>query len=595
MFCGKCGNPMDDNAAFCPNCGALAENNASAAEPVQEVEYYVETEVLSPEENNVQYYAPQPVYPSMDLNTAGEVAKPKKKRSKKPLLIVVIAVVLIAAVLAVFNWNRITVLFDRTFSKPDAQNTKVYQNAISKTFDSVTGSGKEDKASSVDLSNMGVDAEIRLNIDDQILSMIPTQGMDISWLSDIAIGYDLSVKDDLAKVVLDMILGDTSIISAEAIADMDSMELYASVPELNDKAIYVNLMDLMEQSGAMAVLDPEMMAMLAEVIPSADTLESIANRYVGVVMSGFGQVEKSNEKVEVSGISQKLYVLTATMDEDDLLKLAENLIKTLKKDEDIKSIILSLEEYVGQEGLYDSFTESMDEALDALSESDSEDMPDIKLTLVTYLNDVNDIVGIKVKASSDGEKIEPFSWVHVEQGKKFASEIEISSGMESLVIEGSGETDKAKNAEYVITFADQDILIIELKDYISNEEQHSGTVRIMPSENVMEMLLSEASLNDSIADLIGSADPALEIKFNNNAQGSNGSVALAVGNKSLITISVSAKTKTPDAIEIPEDYIEMQDEDSIMEWVETMNPEFLDTLMDRLIEAGVPAELFAFN
>ena len=596
MFCGKCGNFMDDNAAFCPNCGAAAGNDFQAAEPVEEVQYYAETEVLSPEANNNQYYSqPQPVYPAFDLNTAGEVAKPKKKAKKAPFLIGGIAVVLIAALLVVFNWSNVSSFFERTFSAPDKLQTNVYEDVVSKTFDKVISSDEENSAPAVDPSNMGINGELRINIDEQILSMIPTEGIDVSFLSDIAVGYDLSVKNNLEKMVLDMILGDTSIISAETIVNLETLEFFASIPDLNDRAIYMNLKEIMEQNGMTSAIDPEMLEMLAEVIPSAETLEAIATRYVGLVMSGFGDVEKTTEKVAVSGISQNLHVLNATMDEKDLLALAEKLIETLQKDEDIESIILNLEEHMGQEGMYDSFAESMNQALESLAETDTDDMGDVKITLVTYLNDANDIVGITVKASMEDSKIEPFSWVTVEQGKKFATEVVVSTGSEEIVLEGSGENGETMNAEYVLSFDGNDIVIVELKDYVSNEEKLSGTVRISLPEAILEDLIANANLNDSIAELIGSAEPALEIKVDNNNQGGNVSVALTVGSKNLLSISASAQYTSPDSIELPEDYVEMQDEDSAMAWMETMNPDFLDTLMDRLIEAGVPAELFAFT
>lgn len=95
-------------------------------------------------------------------------------------------------------------------------------------------------------------------------------------------------------------------------------------------------------------------------------------------------------------------------------------------------------------------------------------------------------------------------------------------------------------------------------------------------------------------DLIGTAEPALEMKIDSNGQVGNVSYALTVGTKNLVAISINSKVTTADSIVLPEKYVEMTADSDGSEWMETMNPEFLDTLMDRLIEAGVPAELFAF-
>lgn len=604
MFCGKCGSPMDDNAMFCPNCGSAAGNQEAASAPAAATEYYAETEILMPaEQNNQQYsqpYAPayaEPEAPAFALNTEGAESKPKKKKSKAPILIAAIVAVVAAALLVVLNWNNVSGFVERTFSSPEKLQASVYEDAVGQVFDTVTGSKSEKKdETKIDLSNLGVEGELRVSVDKQILDMIPAQGMDLGFLSNIALGYDLSVKDALGKLVLDVILGDTTIASADAILNSDTLELYASVPELNDQALYLNLKEMIEENmgySAMGSIDPEMLETLKKVIPSEEVLRTIAARYVSLVMSGFGEVEKSNEKMEVADISQKLHVLEATMDEDDLLKIAETLIKTLKKDKEIEAIIANVEEAAGQEGLYDAFMEAMEKAEAELSEIDSDDMPSFKLTLVTYLNDTNDIVGMTAKLSAEGEKLEPFSWLRVEQGKKFASEIVVSSGSQSIVIEGSGETGDSTNSEYVLRFDGEEILTVSVKDYVDNDQQISGTVRIAPSDAILDNVMS--NMNDVVSGLLGSADPSLEIKFFKNADKVELAVGLAVGSKNLLAVSTSATLTAPDDIAVPENYVEISEDSDPSQWLETMNPDFLETLMDRLIEAGVPAELFVMG
>ena len=602
MFCGKCGNPLEDDSRFCCNCGAPveeipAEPAASVEEtPVAENAAPAE-EVMDVQENVVEEAVQELDQPEFMLNTEGEIAKPKKKISAIPFLIGGIVVIAAVALLAFLNWSNFSGFFTRTFSSPEKLQTKVYEDVVANAFDKVTVSEDNKKGEQTfDPTNMGAEGEMRLTIDDQLLSLIPANGMDMSWLSDIAIGFDSSVKDNLAKMAMSVILGDTKIASADMVMDQESMEYWISVPELNDKAIYMNYLDILEESGmAMSALtDSEMIAELEKVMPSQDVIETIAKRYVGVLMSNFGDVEKSTETVKVSGVSQKLHVLKATMDEDDLLENAENLIKTLKKDKDIKEIILDIEEYAGEEGIYDSFIEALDEALETLDEEDM-DLPSFKLTLLTYLNDANDIVGITVKASSMGAKLEPLSWVRVEQGKKFASELVISAGPESLVFEGKGEKAKTTNSKYTLSYNGDEILTVKVQDYISDDTKTAGTLRITLSKDIMDEVMSGADLPESVLDLIGSADPALEIQFN-IAEGESGSfsIALAAGTKKLVTLALSTKLTAPDAIQIPENVVEFKDEESLTEWTETMNEDFLSTLMERLIEAGVPAELFAF-
>ncbi len=603
MFCGKCGNPVDDDSRFCGNCGAPVEKEIPA-EPVAPVEEVPVSEPAAPaeevmdvQENVVEETVQEPEQPEFMLNTEGEITKPKKKISAIPFLIGGIAVIAAVVLLAFLNWSNFSGFFVRTFSSPEKLQTKVYEDVVANAFDKVTVSEENNKGEqAVDPTNMGAEGEMRLTIDDQLLSLIPANGMDMSWLSEIAIGFDSSVQGNLAKMVMSVILGDTTLASADMVMDQETMEYWISIPELNDKSIYMNYFDILEDSGVAvsAMMNPEAMAEVAKVLPSQEVLETIAIRYVGVLMSGFGDVEKSSDTVKVSGVSQKLHVLKATMDEDDLIKVAENLLKTLKKDKDIKEILLDIEEFAGEEGIYDSFIEAMDEALEALDEDDME-LPSFKLTLLTYLNDANDIVGITLKASSMGVKLEPISWVRVEQGKKFASELVISAGTESIVFEGKGEKAKTTNSKYTLSFDGEELLTVEVKDYVSNDEQNSGTIRIIPSEDIMEQVTGDADLPESISDLIGSAEPALEIQFSiTETQSGEFSIALTAGSKKLVSLSWFTKLTAPDAIQIPENVVEFKDEESLNEWTETMNVDFLSTLIERLVEAGVPAELFAF-
>ena len=92
MFCGKCGNPVDEDAMFCANCGAPVEKETTApaaepvapvaepAAPVEEAPVYPEFQQEPTAEETVQDFV-QSEYPELALNTEGEVSKPKKKIS----------------------------------------------------------------------------------------------------------------------------------------------------------------------------------------------------------------------------------------------------------------------------------------------------------------------------------------------------------------------------------------------------------------------------------------------------------------------------------------------------------------------------------
>lgn len=589
MNCGKCGSAMDDGALFCPNCGEPAPIEAAepsvqpAAEPVPECQEPADEVYMPLEDAEVQEDLNE-AYPSMALNTEGEAPAPKKV-SKLPFLIGGIAAVVAAVLLVVFNWSNVAGFFTRTFSSAEKLQSKVYEDTVSKAFDELESSKNE----TVDLSNVGYEGEIRLSLNEKLLNaIIPDMGMDFSWLSEIAIGYDVSVKDQMGKIDYDLILGETSIIGAQQVSNGETMEQWISIPEFNDQALYINAGEAMD----MSVFGTQSMGAMTEIMPSQDEVEKIMLRYVKILMSGIKDVEKSSDTVTVSGISQKLHMLEASIDQDDIADIAKDLLKELKKDKDIEEIIRDMEEHTGEEDMYESFVESIEEELEYIS-SDDLDEVDYKLTITTYLNSSNDIVGLKVKVTEDGEKIQPFYWVTVESGKKFATKIVLTDEYdEGVVIEGEGEHKDTTDAEYVLSVNDEEMLTVKISDFVADNEKMSGTIRIVPSETVMESIMSEMGLGGSESGIASEMVEALEISISGTSKDGKVLISVVGGSTKYITLTVSVKQAEAEGITVPENYVDFSDYDAQDEWLSNINFEFIEVLMDRLTDAGVPEELF---
>lgn len=101
MFCEECGTPMTEDMLFCPKCGAKAEREEKAAEPMQET-------VAPPQMLQCQGVVP-PIPPTPPvLPMGGKKAASGKtpgKRSKLPLIIAGIAIIVILAAMLYFTVN----------------------------------------------------------------------------------------------------------------------------------------------------------------------------------------------------------------------------------------------------------------------------------------------------------------------------------------------------------------------------------------------------------------------------------------------------------------------------------------------------------
>lgn len=591
MFCGKCGNPVNNDASFCPNCGAPVSQQPAAEEVYSEVaaeegvgaaQEYVDDVNASVADENV--FAAAQENEVLNLNTEGADATPKKA-SKLPFLIGGLVVAAAAILLLAFNWSNVCGFFVRTFSTPEKLQAKVYEEIVVDAIDQADAMISDAKATNASSGSEGV---LRITLDQALLNLIGGQGMDMSWLSDIAVAYDYSAKDSRYQMSYDALLDDIKLISADHYIDTKAYEQWFSIPELNENAVYMNLM---ESSG----FSKDELAKALEMIPSKEVLSRVAARYVGILMSGFGEIEKSTDNVKLNGLSQRLHKLEATMDEDDLAKVLEDMIKGLKKDNDIESIIRKMEEVTGEQGLYDAMLETMD---DALSELDTEDfeIPSFKLKLTTYLNGANEIVGMAIKVSASGVSVEPFSAITVEQGKKFATQIQFGAGEYVFMIEGEGTNGKSTTGDYVLTYQDDELLTVKLKDYVVNNNVPTGEIRIELDESFVEgfveaFFVEQMYLDESVTGIIAEMDWAFVIQMSGSAKDYQASLSIAGDNTKYITISATAKEKKPSAIKFPEKYIDMDDYDFEEQWSETLNQDFLDTLLNRLREAGVPEEL----
>ena len=83
-YCESCGAMLNDNAAFCPNCGAHCQNNNAAYQP----------------QTFQQQPVQQPVQPAMNY-TAVQAQTEQKKNNSLIILLVLLVVLLIAVILVI--------------------------------------------------------------------------------------------------------------------------------------------------------------------------------------------------------------------------------------------------------------------------------------------------------------------------------------------------------------------------------------------------------------------------------------------------------------------------------------------------------------
>lgn len=575
MFCTNCGSKIEDGSVFCPNCGAamMAEEPAEAVqpEPVQ---------------------ASHEVQEGFTLSSTEEV--PAKKKAPKwvlPTAIVAAVAVVVAVVVAIFAGG----------SSARLSGPEHLQKAEGAALDSVVDSLTNVYGTAMDTMGQtpSSSAHITLTVrpGESVLDLLEEQlgaqmggDVDLSWLSNVSLSVNTDIQEELQQMEMALLLGDTNILTASFINDLEEELCYIGIPTLSDVFLEMDATDLYE---AMEQYTSSSSSVNMEGFPSGEALNSLLKKYINIALGAIEDVEKTKETVELDGLKQDCYVLTVKLSQEDLLVIANACLEEAVDDKELKSVIEAYSDWYNETysemyeqygydweevDFYDSFQDSVEDLLDQmedlLDEADSATL--IKIT--SYVDKKDNIIGRELKISDAGVKL---SYLTVTQSGKFAFEADLGS----VTVEGSGTNKSNKiNGEYVLEVEGEEYVTMEVKNYdqkAMDDGYLNGTFKFIPSEDLMNQILGDYSSYAMLADL------ALEISVENSEN--SGTIVLDIlsDDESLLALELKAGTGDNGDINVPSDTVDIYDEDELMEWAESMD---FDELLENLENAGVPSE-----
>lgn len=586
MFCRKCGKYIEGEAAICDACAGTQQTQAAPSQFTQQ------TPVSQFTQNE-----PAPQEPVFDLNSYDEPAPAKKKGGKGKFILIGVAVAAVAAIVAlVLNWTN---LFGggKNYGSPAEQLSYVEKEALGKITDTFSEAYGTILGSAED-SNVAADLEMHLNLNtDFIGEFVFGDSLDLSWASDILLNLDTNTNGSRSSVTLGLGLGSTEAAAVQIIMDEATMEYWIGFPGINDQYLYMNMLELYGEAYATTMMTSMgRIQDLMEVLPSEQTVNQLLDKYLGIVLSGITNVEKSTETVEVNGVKQELTVLTAKITEKDLLNIAINVLEEAQKDQALKSVIVNFSdcyndmakqsmreylEYYGEtyeeEDLYAYFTEAVAEGLESLR-SIREDCDDGNyLLLKDYVNSSDEIVGRKFSLYSGNYSSDEVGYITVEQGDKFAFEADFVE----VTASGDGTVSGGKyNGEFDLTVGGSDMLYLELKDFATNGE--SGSIILYPSYALLEAM----DAPEDVASMILSMDLGIELAMTGPE---TVEINVLTDHELLVGLSMLAKDTVSGTITTPSSVLDAYSatQNEIMDWLANTD---IDRLVRNLKAAGVPAE-----
>lgn len=602
MFCVKCGHENKSGSNFCGKCGAklvpvevkqpdipAAEAADIAVEPVETVaEPVAETEavaVAEPADEVIADEAQPSVQPAAD--TVVEVKRPSKLR--RVLFITVPALVLCAAiVLGMFVWPGIDFFRGwaiKTFGTSEDYYRFVQSNSVqgltsevtsaySLMLDSLNGDEKSAAAST----------EIKLTPSEELLTLINDEvfygQMDLDWLQSIALGLEANVVDGKEQATVTLRLSDKDIMSIDTILDLSDYTCWLGIPEINKQYIKMDAAQTADADVEELIKFEAAIRKAAKVMPTAEQLQDIMDRYTEIALKAIDDVEVSQGELSVGGIEQTVTELTVEMDAEMFANMCIDVLEAMKKDEQIEDIIsdvaAEMEDSITANDVYNDFIDWLDDAIDQLKDlKDGEGV----IEITDYVNDRHEIIGRKFEG--DGDKVYYFT---VTKGNKFASKVKVN---DELVITGSGAVSgDALAAEYAVKVDGIDVADVVIKDYdlkSAKEGYLNGVITVTPTDEFID----ELDIDASVASVISLTDMFCEIKLESSEEKAVAEISLMTGKSKLLALTVTGQQTESTAITVPSDAVDMNDEQSASAWLESID---IETLLQNLKSAGVPQE-----
>ncbi|WP_059067211.1 zinc ribbon domain-containing protein [Mediterraneibacter massiliensis] len=436
MFCKNCGTQLTEGVKFCPRCGTpIPEQKQTASQ--------------------------QTAAPSGTLHTAAP--SPKKPGSKKKIIIpcVVAGAVLIVSVGA-FAMTK-TNAFKARFTDPVDYYKAVETAYIDKNAAILekTASNKSDSSS----ITMGVD------IDDAGIALLGIGNYDAEMitngLNELELQVNYGQTDDLMGAEAALYSGKDRIVSANTVIDSEYEEAYIQIPEISSGYLWIDEEAYSEASlGSLSILTD---------IPDTANLSPIFSKYAKTMLDYVEDVERETDELKVDGIAQKTTHLTVTMDDSQLQDLFVDILETAQKDEDLKDYIVWLgdcsmmsngyydnsyydddyyyddyydddyyDDYYDGEAYYDSFIESLDNAIIEIEEYGALDEAEAEMDVWVDKNGA--IIGRTLTVSNFEETMEVFNYQTTREKDKFACVLSFgdpaSEYGDYVLLEGNGSIKK---------------------------------------------------------------------------------------------------------------------------------------------------------
>ena len=460
---------------------------------------------------------------------------------------------------------------------------------------------------------------VQLSVSDTGSSVLNTVApVDMSWVNAAALGIKTKASEDNSSQVLDFYVNGVKICTLNCYIDITEGAVYINIPEINEtgyiKADLVNVYDQDEKTGSDSMqLQMEYADILKsyfsgmENTPDTEVLQSVLERYAGIILNHVDGQEDHEETVSAGGVEEAVTVLEAEITQEVCKDIIDNIVEEAKDDKELESVVLAWNDMAGntdytyedflmdledvQAEIYGDYDVQTDQEF-STEETGEDDLsadgiaedgcvepvyePAESYIMKTYVDTDGNIIGRQIAAKSEEEETNLFQYLKTKDGEKTGFLFAVDEADGGAVLEGSG-TEKAGllNGSYILSADGEEMLKAELVDQDLNalkEGSLKGTC----------FLSGVSEENDVMSGML------LTLTSNGTDNKNDLKAALSMGDSYLGAVFLTSEEKdnltVPEKADIREVYDFSKEQDAA-KYTENMD---LDGIMDKLTEAGMP-------
>lgn len=475
----------------------------------------------SPPESNYCLYCGDPVASGAEK----DIVKPAKSRAKFVLIGLASVVFVIGVLIAVF-FADVTAWAERAFLSPDLLMKKAIASVA--------------QDAGIGMETFSVDSPRRytlgLYLDEDLRQMLAhSEDRDSSWIADINLQILAGEADGISKVQTALFLKEEVIVGLEILQNQE--KLWFGMPELNERYLEFPKETLGIEQQPEVTLDE-------------DALEA----YVRILADSIQNVKKDKTFLEVDGVRQTSWKLTADIDTAQIRQMLGDLAKQLREDEAITAIFSYPEDRV--------IFEEMVSKLEQLAQR-----AELELQLVIYLDRYNKLIGFDLQ---DGEGNTLFYCAKAVDDGQFACR----TACGNVVLTGKGTISNGKETgQYRLRIDGDTVLSYQVKDFAVKNNGFTGSV-IFP---IQEATIFTAELNLELSQEMVSGANVLSLN-------------LVSGGTAILGLTFMVEELRYLSIEEPEAVLPATQTDTMQNWIESLD---WTIIFQRLKNAGVPIDVFA--